>query len=170
MCVCVLKYWSTNVLFLRTLNTRLVGSGGSLGLAVMMIQLDEREEEDGEHHGEGAGVVGKRGWNESIVLNVLEWTHWHLSGREEIGVADAVVLDIEFVNAVHVWYLELSGEDTTSARFQCLSHERIQSDKLKLNVGVLKRLPFTIDYFFDLDRVDQILFDCVGSWWGLLAY
>ena len=89
-----------------------------------MVKLDEREEEDAEHHRKGAGVVWESGRNESIILCVLQRTHRHLRGREQVCIADTFVVNVELENSVNVWKFEFSLK-VSIVVFQGGSHERV---------------------------------------------
>ena len=78
-----------------------------------------------------------------------------MSGREEVGVADTLVVDNKLEDTIDVWYLELALEVAVLVG-QRGADEGVQSDKFKLNIVALECLPLAIDIFFDLDRVDLV--------------
>ena len=73
---------------------------------VLVIELNEREQEDADDHGGGACIVGIGGGYEPLVLRVLEGPHRHGGGREQVGVADASIVHVKLEYAVHVRQLE----------------------------------------------------------------
>ena len=130
--------------------------GGGFGGRVRMIQLNEREKEYGDYHGECAGVVRISGRYEAIVLGVLQWSHRHLRGREQVGVADSIVVDYAFEHAVHVGYLELYLE-VAAFLGKSAAHEGVQANELELHVGALEWLPFAGDHLLNVYCVDLFL-------------
>lgn len=120
-----------------------------------MIELNEREEEDGDNHRESADIVWVSGANETWVLGVLERSHRNLGGREEVRIADSVVVDVELEDTVDVWELELSHE-VAAGRLESRADERVQADELELDVGVFERFPFAVHYLFDFYLVDLL--------------
>ena len=118
-----------------------------------MIELNEREEEDGPDHRESADIVGISGANETRILGVLERSHRNLGGREEVRVADSVVVDVELEDAVDVRELELSHE-VAAGRLESRADERVQADELALDVGAFERFPFAAHYLFYVSLVD----------------
>lgn len=58
------------------------GSGPSVRLLLLLhVQEDDAEDEEPQHHGEGAGVVGVGRGDEALILCVLEWPHGYLQDR-----------------------------------------------------------------------------------------
>ena len=59
------------------------GASLSVGLLLLLhVQEDNAEDEEPEHHGEGAGVVGVGRGDEALVLRVLQWPHGHLRRQQ----------------------------------------------------------------------------------------
>lgn len=55
------------------------GASPSVGLLLLLhVQEDDAEDEEPEHHGEGAGVVRVGRGDEALVLRVLQRPHRHL--------------------------------------------------------------------------------------------
>jgi len=111
---------------------------------VAVMQEDEAEDEDSEHHGEGTGVVGEGGRDETLKLGVLEGAHRHLCCAEEMGVPDAIVVHLELEDTVDVWQLEDRGESSILAG-QGGAHEWVNADKLQLDIIGREWTPLTIN-------------------------
>lgn len=139
-----------------------------LGL-LLEVQENEREDEQAEHHGEGAGVVGISAGDEPLVLRVREWPDGHLGGAVEMRHADPVVVDLELVNAVHVGNLELRLILPAADGLQSDPDERVDAHKLQLHVVRHERLPLAVDELLNLDGVHHRLEDCVTGRRFLLA-
>ena len=62
------------------------GASPSVGLLLLLhVQEDDAEDEEPEHHGEGAGVVGVGRGDEALVLCVLQRPHGHLRRAAVLG-------------------------------------------------------------------------------------
>jgi len=79
-CVCVLAL-SLTLSISKCIDATFSRPSISL-LLLFHVQEDDAEEEETAHHGEDAGVVRVGGWNEALVLRVLQRTHGHLRGRD----------------------------------------------------------------------------------------
>lgn len=112
------------------------------------------EQEDASHHWKGANVVRIRTGDEPLVLGVLQRSYRNLGSAVEAGVADAIVVDFELVNAVDVGYLKLGLVLPVGQPFQGGAYEWVNADELQLNVVGSVRFPFTIVQNVDFNGVD----------------
>lgn len=67
-----------------------------LGRVLLVVQEHEAEEEDSQHHGERAHVVGVGGGDEPLILGVLQRPHRHL-GKEDMWVKRETVAALSLV-------------------------------------------------------------------------
>jgi len=119
-----------------------------------VVELNKREDKNADDHGGAAGVVGISGGYEAVVLRVLERADRHLRGAEEIGVAEAPVLDVELEDAVDVGDAEGGGERGSRAGGrEAGANVGVEHDELELDVRGLEGRPFAVHALLDLDRV-----------------
>ena len=125
-----------------------------LCLRILVVELNKREDKNADDHGGAAGVVGISGGYEAVVLRVLERADRHLRGAEEIGVAEAPVLDVELEDAVDVGDAEGGGERGSRAGGrEAGANVGVEHDELELDVRGLEGRPFAVHALLDLDGV-----------------
>lgn len=69
------------------------------------------------------------------------------------SVPNPIIVHFELVHSPHIWDLEHGFINTISVLLQSGADERVNTDKLQLDVIGIKRLPLAILQLFNLDSV-----------------
>jgi hypothetical protein len=93
--------------------------------------------------------------------NLMESNKSYLCRAVESSETDSLVVDLELVHAINVWYLEFHLILATADLLERESDEWIDSHELDLHVVGNERLPLAIVVLLNLDGVDSCFGDCV---------
>jgi len=137
---------------------------------LFVVKEEEAENKYTDQHGEGAGIIGKSGDDESFILIVAKRADCDSLNFAQGGVAESVVVQAESEDTINIGDLESGLEGRAGSLFlEESANIRIKHHEFELNVTASVGHPRLSVPLFNINKVFNVFLDGVEGTRGALT-